>query len=139
MHWLRLVQSLFNGLHVGRQEVDERLWVSHLLTHSTCMLKLCVDIAKLSHCARMSARTCEHTPLLLITMTKQTPLSFASSHHSSAYMVTNSSDHRISVGLEIDDHECDDGSQQELWLQRRSANLHKTHKHTAKQTHKLAI
>ena len=69
MHCLRLVQSLFDGLHVSRQEVVERLWVAYLLTHHTCLPIMCLLTPLLSIFVHTLVHT--HTPLLLITMTKQ--------------------------------------------------------------------
>ena len=140
VHRLRLVQSLFYGLHVSRQEVVERLWVPHLLTHHTRLPMLCVDTSKVSLCARMSAHTCAHTHTSAFDYHDQADtfvLCFSS--HTFLCVVNNSNDQRISVGLEMHDHECDCGGHQDLRLQRRSADLHCMSKRTMKPTHKLKI
>ncbi len=64
VHRLRLGQSLFYGLHISRQEVVERLWVPHLLTHHTCLPTMSLE-----------------TPLLLIFVHTHT---FAFDHHDQA-------------------------------------------------------
>jgi len=71
-------------------------------------------------------------------MTKQTPLNIVFSSHTLVCVLINSNDHRVSVGLESNDHECDGGGHQDLRLHRRSADLYEASKHTMKQTHKLA-
>ena len=70
---LGLLQSLFDGLYVSRQEVVERLWVPHLLTHHTRLLMVCLEtplFAIFVH-TRLHTLVHTHTPLLLIIMTKQ--------------------------------------------------------------------
>lgn len=135
MHCLRLVQSLFDGLHVSRQEVVERLWVAYLLTHHTCLPIMCL----LTPLFSIFVHTLVHTHTSAVDHYDQAETFRKLFSAATFFCVCSSTAIRVRVGQELNDHECDDGGQRELWLQRGSANWHHTHKHTMKQTHKLAI
>jgi len=63
VHRLRLVQSLFDGLHVSRQEVVERLWVPHLLTYHTRLPMLCLETPSFLLTVHVHLHTLVHTHL----------------------------------------------------------------------------